>query len=194
MPHGPEQIYDQMLVLRCQKRDAAAFAELCQRWHPKLLRHAYRMTGETDLACDVAQEAWMNIIKSINRLRDPATFPAWAFRITSRRAADAIGKRARDREAQRNLQHTATATRGIDPAMSNASAHDDLRKALHTLPLDDQAILALHYVEALSVRDLSRVFDIPRGTVKSRLFHARDKLRAAMQQSTTPTRSEVCHE
>ena len=58
-----------------------------------------------------------------------------------------------------------------------------LRSALATLPEEQRAILSLHYLDGMSVADIARVLDVPEGTVKSRLFHARDRLRQTLERT-----------
>lgn len=77
--------------------DARAFELLYKRWHPRLLRFAYRLTASEEEASDVMQEAAMTIAKNINRLESPASFPAWAYTIVRRRAGDHIQSIVRQR-------------------------------------------------------------------------------------------------
>lgn len=77
-----EQILDELLVLRCQAGDRAALDLLVERWNPRLLRLARRLT-QSDDADEVVQEAWLAIVRGVARLQDPALFPSWALRIAS---------------------------------------------------------------------------------------------------------------
>ena len=79
-----EQIYDEVLVLRCQQGDREALDELVGRWQKRLWLYAYRVTGSEPAAWDIVQDAWFSIVKGFSRLRDSAVFPNWAFRITNR--------------------------------------------------------------------------------------------------------------
>ena len=192
-----EHILDELLVLRCQDGEADAAEQLFRRWQPRLHRHAWRMAGQADLADDAVQDAWIAILRSIKRLSDPATFPSWAYRIVTRKVVDLV----RSRQRQRRLQQQASdQTPRAEPSAESAGddgSIDLVRQAIRTLPLDTRALLSLKYSEDLSIRALARVFDINPGTVKSRLFHAREQLRAAMERlasEETTTESEVCHD
>lgn len=63
MNRTPEQIRDELLVLRAQDGDRDALTELASRWQERLLRHATRLTGRADAAADVVQESWLAMVK-----------------------------------------------------------------------------------------------------------------------------------
>lgn len=172
--HG---IVDGLLVIAARGGDIGAFERLAARWHPRLLRHARRLTCSGDGARDVVQDAWVAIVRGLGRLHDPATFGAWALSITGRRAADWIAKRrlARGREAA-----LASDCRDERPP----GAADDvlrLREALRRLDRETQILLSMLYVEGYAVAEIAQACGIPHGTVKSRLYHARARLRAALE-------------
>ena len=82
-----EHVVDELLVLATQAGHTDAFEQLARRWHPRLLRHALRLTGDPDGAREAAQETWAVVARSISRLKDPACFGPWALRIAGRRCA-----------------------------------------------------------------------------------------------------------
>ncbi len=198
MTRQVEHILDELLVLRCQDGESAAAEQLFKRWHPRLRRHAWRMTGQHDLADDAVQDAWMAIMRGIRRLGDPATFPAWAYRIVTRKVVDLIRKNQRQRRAQQTVaDQTPRETRSTTGKHETDDTLELVRSAMRTLPVETRALLSLKYSEDLSITALARVFEINPGTVKSRLFHAREQLREAMQRlmtDHTDTESEVCHD
>lgn len=175
-----EKVYDGYLTASARIGDRGALSRLAERWQPKLLAHAHRLTGEADLAADAAQEAWIEILKGIDGLDDADTFPAWAFRIVSRRCAGIIRGRQRRRRTQSALaRETGTSFETPD----RAQARSDLgavQKALATLSKDHRAAIALFYLEEMSVAEVAVALDVPPGTVKTRLMHARNKLRAQL--------------
>jgi RNA polymerase sigma-70 factor (ECF subfamily) len=75
MKKKPQQIYDELLVLRSQAADKEAFDELVKRWQERLWRYAYRLTGSEQAAWDMVQETWVTIVKGLSKLNDAATFP-----------------------------------------------------------------------------------------------------------------------
>ncbi len=173
-----ERVLDELLVLRCQDGEANAFEELVGRWQRKLLRHALHLTGDADGANDVVQEAWFAIVRGIGRVDDPTRFPAWAYRIVTHKAADWIRRRQRRRAVEDALEPPRA-------TVSSEGANDDvdaLRAALRELPRDARVALSLHYLDGLGVRDMARALGIPAGTVKSRLFNARNKLKQVLER------------
>lgn len=170
-----ERILDELLVLRCQDGEASAFEELVGRWQRKLLRHALHLTADRDGASDVVQEAWFAIVRGIGRIDDPARFPAWAYRIVTHKAADWIRKKQRRKTVEETVEPVSS-----DDAPSEEV--DALRAALRTLPRDARVVLSLHYLDGLSVRGIAAALDVPEGTVKSRLYNARNKLEQVLER------------
>lgn len=176
-----ERINDELLVLRCQEGDSAAFAALVDRWQPRLWRHAWRLTGEENAAWDVLQEAWIAVSRGLRRLEDPAAFPAWAYRIVSRKCHDWIRREQRRRRAVGTYAQEMRPQEEQPPA--DDSRADDLRQALRRLPGQDRAILALRYEEEFSTAEIGEILRIPPGTVKSRLHYARERLRKYLEEN-----------
>jgi RNA polymerase sigma-70 factor (ECF subfamily) len=175
-----ERATDELLVLRCQEGDASAFDELIGRWQERLWRHAWRLTGSRDAAWDVLQEAWLTVSRDIRGLQDAAAFPAWAYRITSNRCHDWIRRESRRRRADEayaeQAQRAESETRRTDPRAV------ELDEALSRLPGRDRAILSLRYAEEFAVAEIAEILQIPEGTVKSRLHHARERLRRYLEK------------
>jgi RNA polymerase sigma-70 factor (ECF subfamily) len=173
-------VVDDLLVLASQAGDASAFERLVARWHPRILRHARRLTGDADAASDVAQDTWIAVVRGLPRLRDPARFGAWALRIAGWRAADWIGRRVQTRTRM------AEAARAPGAAGANALADDRvtrLRTAVRSLAPSDRLLVTLYYVDGYSVAETAVILGVPAGTVKSRLSHARERLRAELEVS-----------
>jgi len=105
MRRDAARILDEYLVASARAGDRAAFSQLAERWQPKLLAHAYRIMGDREAARDIVQDGWGDIVKGVHRLNDVATFPAWAYRIISRRAADAIRRLQRQRKISNSYAH-----------------------------------------------------------------------------------------
>lgn len=150
--------------------DRAAFEALYRRWHPKGLRLAQRLTRNSVDARDVMQDAALTIARDISKLRDPARFSAWAYTIVRRRSADFIDRAVRRREGEADSLDRA-ADLGPDAALS-------LRDALAKLPEVDRLMLELFYRDGFKGREIADALGLPLGTVKSRLFAARQRLKA----------------
>jgi len=175
-----EQLLDEYLVASARIGDRKAFDLLARRWQGKLVAHAWRLTGDVDLAREAAQEGWIEILRGLGRLRDERAFPAWAYQIVSRRCARRIGNLQRDRAlaaaaAAEPVETATTPEEGDAPAMAR------LRAALAGLPPGQRAAVALFYLEDLDVAEVAIALNVPAGTVKTRLMHARRKLRAVLE-------------
>lgn len=180
-PHkSSEEAYDQWLVLQAQAADEKALIELVERWIPRLKRHAMRLTGRPDAASDVSQEAWLAIVRGLGRLQDPACFRRWAYQIVSRRCADWVRKQQRIRATTEPIQEDPLTREPNDAEDSKLSA---LQQALRELPAKDRTLLAMHYLEEMSIREIAEAFQLPEGTVKSRLFHSRQRLKRVITKT-----------
>ena len=180
MARSKEQLLDEYLVASARIGDRKAFDLLARRWQGRLVAHAWRLTGDVDLAREAAQEGWVEIVRGLGRLRDERAFPAWVYQIVSRRCARQIGRLQRGRAfaaaaAAEPAEILAAPEEGDAPAMAR------LRAALAGLPPDQRAAIGLFYLEDLGVAEVAIALNVPAGTVKTRLMHARRKLRAVLE-------------
>lgn len=181
MPRETERIFDEYLVSAALLGDAPAWQRLVARWHPKMLRHAWRLLGDAERAKDAVQEAWVEILRGLARLDDVAAFPAWVLRIVTRRCQRMYAGADRDRRLTREAPiEEDLADAGRDSGEFNADIAQVLA-ALQFLPAPQRSALALFYLEDLSVAEIAIALDVPPGTVKTRLMHARRNLRARLE-------------
>lgn len=178
MARGRERILDAYLVASARLGDREALGALARRWNGKLLAHAWRLLGDREGAKDAVQESWAEILRGLARLRDDGAFAAWAYRIVSRRCARHIGRI----QGERRLAEQVAAAPAEDGLAEPSSLDvDAVRRAIRTLPPEQQAAIALFYLEDMSVAEVAVALDVPAGTVKTRLMHARRKLRGALE-------------
>jgi RNA polymerase sigma factor (sigma-70 family) len=176
-----ERIYDEYLVAAAVTGDRTALSRLVARWHPRLVRHAWRLLGDADRARDVAQEAWIDILRGLSRLNDVAAFPAWAYRIATRRCQRDFRRNGRapievdDEVLESAMQVPENESGEFAAELSTVMA------AIGQLPGPQRAALALFYIEDLSVAEIAIATDVAPGTVKTRLMHARRKVRALLE-------------
>ncbi len=176
---------DGLLVLECQSGSEQAMTELFARWQPRFLRHARRWTRDVEAAREVTQEAWLAIVRGLGTLEDPNRFRAWALRIVMRKAVDWVRSMQQKRGLEAELTKDSDAVNpgsGADDS-STTDAVDRVRRALAGLPEETRRLLTLFYLDELSVSEVAIILDIPEGTVKSRLFHARKKLERALSRT-----------
>jgi RNA polymerase sigma-70 factor (ECF subfamily) len=172
-------VEDELLALRCQLGEAAAFEDLIGRWHGPLWRYVRRLTGDDEAAAETVQEVWLRVLRAIARLRDPARLRAWLFGIARRAVMD----RLRAEYAAPEL------VAGDPPELPAAEDPADLetelalmRDELRRLPVLEREALTLFYLDELSLAEIAAVLAVPVGTVKSRLFRARRALREQMTE------------
>lgn len=177
MTRDRKRILSEYLVICAQGGDRAAFGRLARLWQADLLRHARRLTDDASEAHDVMQEAWLDIVRGLARLNAPGAFPAWAWRIVSRKAAARVRSRQNDRRLSQALESELAEAR-IDGAGEAETVSDlaAIRRAMAALPDAQRITLALHHQDGLTVCEIAVALGVPSGTVKTRLMHARRKL------------------
>lgn len=170
-----DQLQTELLVMKCQAGDSRAFDALVQRWQRRVWQFAYRLLGREDEAWELTQESWIAVIQGIRQLQDPAAFPHWIFRIVSHKYLDWLRSRQRQRRLRERMeieaQHYTPASATIDTSLSTA---------LFALPAKTRLLLCLYYVEEFSIGEIAIILHIPEGTVKSRLYHARQQLQSLL--------------
>ncbi len=175
MKKSREQIYDELLVIKCRQADKDAFDELVGRWQKRLWHYAFKVTGSQSAAWDIVQETWYGIIKGIRKLEDVTVFPRWVFRIANNKCADWLRKqRLQNRLNNELLKQPQNEP---DKKQNGDEATESLRAALEKLPPDRRALLTLRYHEGFDICQIAEIIGVPEGTVKSRLHRTLDQLR-----------------
>jgi len=170
-----------MLVLEYQSGGKRALTLLVKRWHQKLYRQARWYTNDDAIAKDVVQDSWSIIIKRMHGLQDPNVFGSWAMTIVTRKAID--WTRAQKKELHHLKTYhesTASATRGSNNP-TNESIHTHLNKHINALPIEQKMVLKLFYLNGYSLKEISSILRKPVGTIKSRLFTARENLKKQLK-------------
>jgi len=170
------RVFDEYLVLLVVAGDKGAAERLARRWQPRLIATARRLLRDEEQARTAVQQAWVSILRGLGRLRDPASFGPWAFGILHRRCADHI--RAEQRRRGREAPEPPDAA--IPAPGTAADERAAIIAAFDALPPDQRFAAHLFYVEGFSLNEIARAANWPEGTVKSRLFHARRQLKAAL--------------
>jgi RNA polymerase sigma factor (sigma-70 family) len=172
----PEQVLDEYLVILAQGGSGIALVRLVNRWTPRLRRFATRTLGRAESAQDVVQDTWLAAIRGLRGLNDAASFPGWIYGIARRKSIDALRAEQRRRRLSSRIETDpgATTTEEINLEAGQAL---DLEAALKHLPREQREVVILFYGEDLGVAEIATALSVPAGTVKSRLFHARQLLR-----------------
>ena len=176
------------LIARCQAGDLAAFEPLVETYRQRVWRLAYQVVRDREEAWDVAQEAFVRAYQSLPEFRGQSVFYTWLFRIVVNLATDRLRQqRARVRAwggapvAEEEWVRTA-ADPGSPPDLEASRAQQRARigRALYSLPAHHRTIIILSDIEGLSYREIAQVLGCPIGTVMSRLYNARKRLRALL--------------
>ena len=173
----PHDAGDELLAVRCQLGEPAAFDVLIERWHGPLWTYIRRVVGDEDAALEVIQDVWIKVLRGIPKLRDGSKLRAWLFGIARRTVLDRLRERyAGPVEAEIDLSEVPADT------LPQHEEHElqQLEGALARLPTVERDVLTLFYLEDLTLADIAGALKVPVGTVKSRLFRARRMLREAI--------------
>ncbi len=175
------QADDELLVWRCQEGDATAFDELLGRWQERWWRQAWRLTGNEQAAWDVLQEASVVIARDLRKLQTASAFAAWAYRIMSHKSRDWLRQHVRRREREAEFAERLLLDQE-GPAVPPTRV-ERLREVFPRLADADRALLALRFEDGLGLEEIAALLAIPAGTVKSRLHHAKQRLRTLMEET-----------
>ncbi|MFB3897304.1 MAG: RNA polymerase sigma factor [bacterium] len=179
-----ELIYFELLALRCQRGDTKAIEELIHTFEPRLFYYIRRLVNNEEDAWEILQETWLKIISSFNRLRNPRTLPVWIYRIARNTAIS----RVRDIIAERNyISETGLEFIPENPSPDisngfNALDADRVHQALSKISFPHREVLTLYFLEDLSIDEIAELIEVPVGTIKSRIYHAKLALRKIIEQ------------
>nr|WP_299341136.1 sigma-70 family RNA polymerase sigma factor [Allomuricauda sp.] len=181
------KILDSLLVISYQSGDKKALELLVKRWNKRLCLQAYRYTKDWDSAKDVVQDTWHTIIKKLILLRDANSFGSWAMTITSRKALDLVKKTAKTKKIEE--------VRLLENAKTEVSTEDkekqisQILKIIPELPFEQRMVLKLFYLEEYSLNEISQITNVSLGTVKTRLFRAREKIKSIIKKGKDEKRT-----
>jgi RNA polymerase sigma-70 factor (ECF subfamily) len=200
------EVDDLSLVSKAKAGAADAFRALVVRYQRKVYALALGIVKDPDLAWDVAQEAFVRVHGHLSRFEEKSSFSTWLFRITTHVAIDAVRRERASRKDdvdEVNEAHVAEGAEGIlSTGLGNDPRENALRRelagkiqdALEALPEKHRTILVLREVEGLSYEELAERLGIHKGTVMSRLFHARKKMQAALRRYAGRKAADVAEE
>ncbi|WP_242335557.1 MULTISPECIES: sigma-70 family RNA polymerase sigma factor [Anaeromyxobacter] len=184
---------DLALVSKAQAGDPAAFRALVVRYQRKVYAVALGIVKDSDLAWDVAQEAFVRVHGHLGAFEGKSSFSTWLFRIATHLSIDAVRRErvsqkedvdeVRESDLTGGGEGILATTLGDDPAENvlRREMAEKIQDALATLPEKHRTILVLREVEGLSYEELAERLGIHKGTVMSRLFHARKKMQTALR-------------
>jgi RNA polymerase sigma-70 factor (ECF subfamily) len=178
---------DQLLVQRVQRGDRAAFELLVIKYQRRIYRLVLRFVRDPALAEDVAQETFLRAYRAIPQFRGDSQFYTWLYRIAVNTARKTIAEGARDvvlREAQIGADADETFFDGDEPIdmatpealLASNQVARTVNAAMDGLPEDLRTAIALREIEGMSYESIAQAMQCPVGTVRSRIFRAREAI------------------
>jgi RNA polymerase sigma-70 factor (ECF subfamily) len=138
------------------------------------------MVKDKDASKDIAQDSWTVIINKIDSLKDRRQFKFWAYRIIINKSTDWL--RIQTKNRLNKGDYSAYISVNDETVTGISQLKKNLLKAIQTLPDEQKAVIKLFYLESYSIKQISELLKISAGTTKSRLFHAREKLKQTLKQ------------
>jgi RNA polymerase sigma-70 factor (ECF subfamily) len=179
MTDTTDRLYERILVLRCQAGDEAAFAELVQRYQPRLRYYLRKMLRDVHGAEDALQEVWLDVFRAVARLIEVGAFRAWLYRLARDRALRELRKR---RLPSQPLEEVEEQDEAAEEAAFEAEDVERIHAALDELAAGHREVLVLRYIEDMTYEEIARVVGCQVGTVRSRLHYAKRALRGVLER------------
>jgi RNA polymerase sigma-70 factor (ECF subfamily) len=178
---------EQLPVQAARAGDAEAWNALLRRFQLPLYVYAFELVRNEQDALDIVQETFLNAIRHLHRLRDDERFGPWLFSIAHQKVIQ-HWRRARraDRFFAEPLEGEVVEVADLADSPVEGLIHQEREQAflsaLAQLPPPQRTVLLLHFVEDFSLQDIANITGTPQGTVKSRLYYAKQALRKLIQE------------
>lgn len=189
------QLDDRTLVERILGGDRDLFTTLVSRYEKRLVNYVYRITHRYEDAHDLAQEIFVKVYLALDRYDPKYQFSTWLFRIAQNSAIDALRKKsiaevplARPTEEEPSGKEREFADDGISPyrALKNKQLSAAIDQAVEKLPSDYRELIQLRHFAELSYEEIATMKRLPLGTVKNKLFRARNLLKESLGSFVEP--------
>ncbi len=189
-----EQLDDRALVARILEGDRDRFTELVKRYEKRVVNYVYRITHRYEEAHDLAQDIFVKVYLALDRYDSKYQFSTWLFRIAQNAAIDVLRKktisevpltRPSEDEPQKEREF---ADPGVSPyrALKNKQLGAAIEKAVGNLPPDYRELIQLRHFAELSYEEIASMKKLPLGTVKNKLFRARNLLKEQLDTFVEP--------
>lgn len=189
-----EQLDDRALVARILEGDRDRFTELVKRYEKRVVNYVYRITHRYEEAHDLAQDIFVKVYLALDRYDSKYQFSTWLFRIAQNASIDVLRKktisevplaRPSDDEPQKEREF---ADPGVSPyrALKNKQLSAAIDKAVGNLPPDYRELIQLRHFAELSYEEIATMKKLPLGTVKNKLFRARNLLKEQLDTFVEP--------
>jgi len=166
-------------VHRCRAGERAAFEELFEMYQPRLKYYVRRLDSEGVNVDDILQDIWLTVFKKIHKLKDARSFAVWLYRIARNKVYD--GFRRKERFVRLQGEDEFPVSGGDEPGF-DANDTEKLHRALNELKPYHREVLTLCFIEQMSYQSIADVIGCSIGTVRSRIFYAKQSLREEMER------------
>jgi RNA polymerase sigma-70 factor (ECF subfamily) len=181
---NPDTLADGELVLTAVSGRESAFEELVRRYQRPIASYVYRMVGDYDAALDLTQEVFIKVYNSLSRYRSEFKFSTWIYKIAHNTAIDHLRRHTvRDQIMMTGGDGTrseiAIESRRLTPEQESEreERRSEIESVVQTLPAAYRELIVLRHSHDLSYDEIAEVTGLPLGTVKNRLFRAREAMR-----------------
>ncbi len=169
-----QQLYTELLVIRCQQGEKEAFRLIVEMWQKALMVFAFRYLDQETDAQDAVQETWFSVIKGLNKLQNPSLFVSWLFSILTNKCVDRIRKQQTKERLLKNAN-----TEPESSEISNKS--ESLSQAIQRLSDEHKILILLRFGQGLQIGQIAAMLNIAEGTVRSRMHRALTRLREILE-------------
>jgi len=164
-------------LLRLHHGDEAAFAELVSDWETPLLFYLRRLVRSEEDAWDLLQETWIKVLRKYHTIKNPDQFSSWVYRIARNTAITKLRKNSPEELlAEEDSFDDLPMEEDPEPEFDEEDVAD-LYQALDHLSFSHREVITLHFLDDLSLDEIAQLISIPKGTVKSRIYHAKKNLK-----------------
>lgn len=167
---------ERQLLAGVSRGDNAALKQLYAAYRPRLTRFLARLGCKDEDVDEACNETFYVVWQRADDFRGASRVSTWIFGIARNKGMKLVERRTRDRSRRRDQEPDEIPVQGLS-AESRHELRQWLEMGLAMLPPEQQMVLELAFIEGLSCREISSVMDCPENTVKTRMFHARRKLR-----------------
>ncbi len=177
--NGLNNLADDKLVSMCRDGDDHAFEILVIRYQERIHRILFRFVRDEELSKDLTQETFIKIYNSIRNFEGRSSFYTWLYRITVNTALDYMGTSKYNigkRSIPIDYVHARTSRNSPEKELLSKELMTEIIKAIDALPHELKVSITLREFEGFSYNEIAEVEGCPIGTVRSRLFRAREEL------------------
>ena len=169
----------QSIVHRCKKGERSAFEELFELYQPRLKYYVRRLDSGGANIDDTLQDVWLTVFKKIKKLKDAHSFNVWLYRIARNKVYDRFRKK--DRFVPLPAEDELPVSGGDEPVF-DANDAARLHIALNELKPHHREVLTLCFIEQMPYQSIAEVVECNIGTVRSRIYYAKQSLRKEMEK------------